>query len=418
MISEPPLETQPLSAREQRRIERFVVLLGKTMHEYGTPSHRLERILISTIRQLGMDGDFLSSPTTLTFVFWQPGSDDQSSHISRVMPGGLDLNRLAQTHDLAEKVLAGDATIEQGFDELRAIKHAKEPYAVWLQFIAWGVTSAGFAALCGTAELDIIASMFAGWLVFLLIKLVACCKFGEELLEPFSAMLIGFLASAAVASGIDLNVPAVVLSGVIAFVPGLSLTIGLRELAARELLSGTGRIMDSIMMMVKLYYGSVIGLSIGHLLWEMEPHTAGVPIADWTHYIDVLLLTISLLIIFRVRREDAVWGLLAGFIAYGGAQLGGLYLDQELAGLVGALAVGVYANLYSRIRNTPTQIVLLPGIVLLVPGSKAYMGLDSMVTGQAFLANTYSGSQILMAFMAIVAGLMFANLIVPPIPRG
>lgn len=410
--------TDALSEEQQRRIERFVVLLGKTMHEYGTPSHRLERMLVSTTRQLGMEGNFLSAPTSLTFVFWRPGSDEQSNHISRVMPGGLDLNRLAQTHDLAEKVLASEVTIAEGFDQLHAIKHAAEPYPVWLQFIAWGVTSAGFAALCGTAEPDIIASLLAGWLAFLLTSLVGYYEIGEELLEPFTALLIGFLASAAVASGFDLNVPAVVLSGVIAFVPGLSLTIGLRELAARELLSGTGRIMDSIMMMFKLYYGGVIGLSIGHLIWQMEPHISGAAIADWTHYIDVLLLSVSLLVIFKVRAEDAVWGLLAGFIAYGCAQLGGLYLDIELAGLVGALAVGVYANIYSRIRNTPTQIVLLPGIVLLVPGSKAYMGLDSMVTGQAFLSNTYSGAQILMAFMAIVAGLMFANLIVPPISRG
>jgi len=407
-----------MTEEEQRHIKRFIVLLGETMHQYGTPSHRLERTLISTTHQLGMEGHFLAAPTALTFVFWMPGSEDQSTHIVRVLPGDLDLNRLAQTHDLAEEVLTGALGLAEGLEQLLAIRRSPELYPVWLQFMAWGATSAAFAALCGTERPDIIASLFAGWLAFSLTWLVNRYQYGEELLEPFSAMVIGLIASAFVAAGYRLNVPAVVLSGVIAFVPGLSLTIGLRELAARELLSGTGRIMDSLMVMLKLYFGSSIGLSMSHLLWEIAPYKAALPVTDWTLYLQVFILTGSLLVIFKVRRSDIIWGVLAGFIAYGGTQASGLYLEPEFAGMLGALAVGVYANLYSRIKNTPTQIVLLPGIVLLVPGSKAYMGLDSMVTGQTFLANTYNSSEILMAFMAIIAGLMFANVIVPPKLRG
>ena len=84
---------------------------------------------------------------------------------------------------------------------------------------------------------------------------------------------------------------------------------------------------------------------------------------------------------------------------------------------MGALVVGVYANLYSLIRNVPSHLLLLPGLVLLVPGSKVYVGLNSLVSGENILMNSTTGVQVLLTFMAIVAGLMFANAIVPPKKR-
>ena len=96
------------------------------------------------------------------------------------------------------------------------------------------------------------------------------------------------------------------------------------------------------------------------------------------------------------------------------ATLGATVFEPSLAGLIGAFVVGIYANAYSVLKNRPTSIVLLPGIVLLVPGSKIYIGLNNFVTGESIIANTVDGAQVLLAFMAIVAGLMFANMVLPP----
>ena len=69
-----------------KRIKRFIIRLGKTMHEYGTSSYRLELMLTETTHLLGLNGTFLVTPTTMNFVFWEDGSEDESIHIARVAP--------------------------------------------------------------------------------------------------------------------------------------------------------------------------------------------------------------------------------------------------------------------------------------------------------------------------------------------
>ena len=68
------------------------------MHEYGTSSYRLERLLTETTHLLGLNGTFLITPTSMNFIFWEDDSEGETSYIARVAPGGIDLNRLSLTH--------------------------------------------------------------------------------------------------------------------------------------------------------------------------------------------------------------------------------------------------------------------------------------------------------------------------------
>jgi uncharacterized membrane protein YjjP (DUF1212 family) len=408
------LSAAELTPEQAANVRRFIIKLGKTMHEYGTPSHHLERLLIDTTNLLGLQGTFMATPTAINFAFWRHGSDQEVTHLARVEPNDIDLNRLSQTHDLAEKVIQQQISLEEGIAELHHIRHAPDPYPQWLNCIMWGLSSAGFAALCSTGFTDIIVSLFAGLLVFALILITQKYPRYQESLEPASAFFIALISSGLASLGFNVNLPVVILSGIIIFIPGLSMTLGLRELAARQLVSGTARVMDATMMMFKLFFGAVFGLALGNLLWEITPHTAVPSLSIWVNYIAVVVLTCTLLVLFKVRAKDLFWSFLAGVIAYSGTMLGNRYFGVDLGSFFGAMVVGIYANAYARINNTPSHVVLLTGVVLLVPGSKAYMELSSVVIGQEILSNSLSGAQVFLSFISIVAGLIFANAVIPP----
>lgn len=399
---------------ELMQLRRFIIQLGTSLHAYGAPSHRLENLLQETTDALGVEGIFLVTPTTMHFLFREKDADEEFSHIERVQPNALDLGRLAQAHQLVDDVLARRVTLAQGLAALAQIRVKADPYPRWLVGLAWGVLSASFATVCGASWQDVLAATCAGFFVYGLVLLSERSTRLQEMIEPLAAFLVAFLSSVAAALGTGINVPIVILSGIIAFIPGLVLTIGLRELAARHLLSGTARIMDAGMMIFKLYFGAVFGIALAGLWWAVPIVPLNSAATLWTTYAAVFGLSISLLIIFKISPRDASWALLSGVIAYVSATWGAHLFGASLGGLVGALVVGIYANAYSLIKNRPTATVLLPGLVLLVPGSKIYIGLNNLVTGEAMMANTVSGAQIFLAFMAIVAGLMFANLILPP----
>jgi len=207
--------------------------------------------------------------------------------------------------------------------------------------------------------------------------------------------------------------PLVILSAIIAFIPGLSLTLGLAELSARHLMSGTARIMDAVMMLFKLYFGAVLGMALGKLFWgEVEYITPNI-MPDWTAWAAVTTLSISLVILFRVRKKDAPWGIISGYVAYGASIIGAAYLGPALGAFVGAFVLGIYGNLFSRIMKLPSSIVKLLGLVVLVPGSKVYIGLNSAISGVDMLNTSNIGSQAFLIFMSLVAGLIFANVALP-----
>lgn len=100
-------------------------------------------------------------------------------------------------------------------------------------------------------------------------------------------------------------------------------------------------------------------------------------------------------------------------MAFGASIIGAEYLGVALGAFVGAFALGIYSNIFSRIMNLPSSVVKLLGLVVLVPGSKVYIGLNHAVSGQTILNATDIGSQAFLIFMSLIAGLIFANVALP-----
>jgi uncharacterized membrane protein YjjB (DUF3815 family) len=49
----------------------------------------------------------------------------------------------------------------------------------------------------------------------------------------------------------------------------------------------------------------------------------------------------------------------------------------------------------------------------LVPGSKTYIGLNSLISGQQFIKADHIGQETFIILMSLVAGLIFANVVMP-----
>ena len=118
--------------------------------------------------------------------------------------------------------------------------------------------------------------------------------------------------------------------------------------------------------------------------------------------------------VFKARLVDAPWGVASGVLAYGVSTLVTNAWGATLGAFLGAFVVGVYANLFARYRNAPAALVTLPGIVVLVPGSKVYVGLDNAISSKQIVDVDHIGVQTFLLFMSLIAGLVFASAVVQP----
>ncbi|RLV59102.1 threonine/serine exporter family protein [Parashewanella curva] len=403
-----------MNDHEFRIKRKFIIKLGKALHKFGTPAYRLEAHLTKVSRSLGLEGNFVISPTSMTFVLHHH-DEHEYNHLARVKPGELDLGSLARTDELVDELISGQRNLDEALDRLDEIADKPNPYGTALTWLAFTVSAAAFAMLMNTSWNDVFWSGALGFIVFAFVLIAERSRKMAEMLEPLSTLFGGFvMCGVAALFDSSINIPVVILSGVIAFVPGLALTIGLAELASRDLISGTARIMDALMLLFKLYFGAFLGLAIGHAVFGTVTPTQSMPLPTGSVWTAVPLLSICLAIMFKARPKDAPWGVLAGIIAFSFAILGGKYIGDSIGIFFGAMAVGIYSNLFARWMKAPASIALLQGIVILVPGSKTYIGLNSLIAGETMLNQSHIGTQVFLIFMSLIAGLIFANVVVSP----
>lgn len=391
----------------------FVIKLGMALHKFGIQAFRLEAELTGISELLGLEGSFLATPTSLTFVLWSPDKENEHTHVVRVQPGNIDLGKLADVNQVVQDLKNETLTVVQAYIRLNEIENCSGLYSNSITLIAFGASSAGFAMMIGLDWFNIAWASALGVVCYLLVFFAGYSQRLSTVLEPLTSVVNGILAMGINHLDPGLNVPLVILSSIIIFIPGLSITLGLSELAARELMSGTARVMDAVMLLFKLYFGAVLGLAIGSLIWgkTFVPVVTAMPF--WSKWLGVLLLSSTLGVVFNVRTKDIGWAIFSGLLAYVATLMGSFVLGSAMGNFIGAFAVGVYGNLYALFLKSPASVVLLTGIVVLVPGSKTYMGLDNVIA-DSIATQPNIGSETFLIFMSLVAGLIFANIVISP----
>lgn len=403
---------------DYRSKARFVVKLGIALHECGATSQRVERHLINVTRQLGFHGSFLISPTTFTCAFWQHDELNQFIHVERVQPADHNLGLLWEIDRLMERITRGELHLDAAIDELHRLRSAPSNYSATLHGIAWTLIGASFAALLSSNTWDILVAALLSGLIFLLARRNAShARWGPvlPLLAPFFS---GILASFISRAGIPINIPFVILSSIVIFIPGLALTVAMTEISSRDLISGTSRLVDAVMQLLKLFFGSISGMAVAAAITTHLPFSPAQgldlpPLSDLKTWPAVVGLSLGIGVAFNIPTHKLAIGLISAIIAFSVAGWGASTFGMFAGIFLGALAVGLYANLFSRITSSPSSIPMMQGIVLLVPGSRTYMILSEWVSGNAILPGTTSGHQALMTFLCLLAGLIISNALLP-----
>jgi uncharacterized membrane protein YjjB (DUF3815 family) len=116
--------------------------------------------------------------------------------------------------------------------------------------------------------------------------------------------------------------------------------------------------------------------------------------------------------LFRAHRRDYPVVMLAAASGYLIARFGGLAWGNPAGVFLAALATSALGNAYARWVQRPGALVRVPGIIMLVPGSIALRGVIDAVQQQDIVAGSTSAMAAINTLMALIAGLMFGNLLV------
>ena len=407
----------PPDQSDYRQRIRFIIKLGRALHECGSTSERIEQHLGNVTQMLGFHGSFLVSPTTFTCAFWQEDELDQFVHIERIQPSGYNLGRLWEIDRLVENIELGKTSFSDGIDQLDHICQSPPCYSFLVDTFSWFLIGACFATLVSDNPFDAIVAALLSVLIFFIVHQSSSKPAWTPVTTIVSALIAGLISSFIYTAGLPINPPLVTLSAIIIFIPGLALTVSLTEISAGHLISGCSRLVDALMTLFKLFFGAVSGIALTHFFFSSSPslfpHISELSVMPpWRIYPALLGLAIALAIALNVPRQRIGWVILAIAISFSSATLGESHFGTFAGVFLGALSAGIFANLFSRITRGPGSIINTCGIIVLVPGSKVYSILNQWVSGETILPGQ-SGSTALMVFVSLTAGLLFANAFLP-----
>jgi uncharacterized membrane protein YjjP (DUF1212 family) len=400
----------PADPNEQDAIG-FILRLGKALHSYGYAAHRLEQVLDQATRRLALQGQFFSTPTSI-FASFGP-QEDQRTFLIRVEPGGVDLGRLATLDAVTIQVLHGGLSPAQGSIEIDRILESRDPYGQTVTTLAFGLASAAASRFLGGGLREIVVSCGIGLVIGVLA--LASGKLSQlgRVFEPVAAFAASLLA-ASVGHWIGpFSVYNATLAGLIVLVPGFTLTVAMTELSTRHLVSGTARLTGAFVLFLTIAFGVALGSRISAELVGAPLIAEIVPLPGWTELVALMAAPLAFTVLLRAQPKDAVWIVLAGIVAVIGGRVGARTLGLELGVFVGALLVGTASNLYARFVNRPATVTLVPGVLLLVPGSFGFRSLASLMDREVVLGVETAFRMILMA-VALVAGILVSNIVAPP----
>jgi len=205
----------------------------------------------------------------------------------------------------------------------------------------------------------------------------------------------------------------VIIASLIVLMPGLTLTTAVRELSSQHLISGTARMMGAVATLLKLTFGTLAATQLCALLGIVPPAVAEEPLPMWTQWTAVLTAAFAFAVLFRAPKRYVPVVVASVVLAYACTQVGDALNAPTFGVFLGSLVIGAASNLFARIANRPGALVREPGIILLVPGSVGFRSLSFVLERDVGLGLDTAVTLVTL-LVAIVAGLLFGDLLIPP----
>jgi len=244
-------------------------LAGVIILENGGETYRAEETAIRICEAGGCSNpDVLALPTGIFISLAPPDESDNSlSHataVTRIKNRSTDLLKVQKANSIARLYTSGKISLEELYKGLRDIaQNGRRKLLVTA--IGSAVASAAFSALFGGNLFDCAVALFCGFFVDLIASL-----FERSKIYHFAISFIGGLLITVSALGFTSlfhmgSIDKIIVGAMTPLLPGLSLTNAIRDTVMGDIVSGTSRLTEALLIAISLAgsVGSVLAIYIG-----------------------------------------------------------------------------------------------------------------------------------------------------------
>lgn len=387
----------------------FILLAAKSLHENGLPTHRVEDFIQKLCATIQLQADFFTTPGSIFASIEQEGVK-QPFMVKVSQEGDLNLEKIDAIQEVCKQVGEQRIDFKVGIQQLNELNKMQSRYADWLMILFFGLSTGSAACVFGGNLPEILCALFIGLgigsfnallryfprfgKVFVLISAIwACC-----IAAFFEHFYIGFQRDVSTVCGL------------IILIPGFSFTVSITEMVNNHLIAGLTRFTNAFITFAMIAIGIAVGMKcMGHItLPSPTQHISD--LVSWGKWVALFFVPLGFMVLFKAKQRDFIWILLACWCSYFSYVFGRTIFSEPVAVFVASLLLGVVSNLFSRIKKRNSSLLLVPGMILLVPGSLGFFSISHLVNSDV-VAGIQTALSMLTTAMALVFGIIFSNII-------
>ncbi|PFH52842.1 hypothetical protein AMATHDRAFT_189031 [Amanita thiersii Skay4041] len=258
-----------LSPMEHR--QEFLLKLARALMTFGAPSHRIESQLVAAARILEVESEFIHLPGVMICSFGDQDQDRSETHFVKCN-GRLSLGALHKVHLIYRSVVHDETSAEKAAEHLETLLTAPPLYGkLFRSLLAFSLS----ALICPLAFGGSFADMWiAGASGFVLSVLQLCIASRNAIygnvFEITIAILISFMSRGL--SSIRSRIfcyTAISSAGIVGILPGYLILSSSLELASKNIVCGSVRMVYALIYTLFLGFGLQIGSDF-YLLLDPE----------------------------------------------------------------------------------------------------------------------------------------------------
>ena len=303
-------------------------------------------------------------------------------------------------------------TLDEGIKYLDELDEADLSMSSYFIVLAFMVTSIGIVTLFGGTWGDFFCAAIVG----LIIGVFSLPNYYFNQIQVFEAVIAFVATFSSTFLGnlsYDINPSIISLGALIILMPGLNITLAIAEIVTNNLTSGSSRLMGALMALIKITSGAYVGSYLANYLNFGGHFFSFSPLPKWLIFFTLPVAALSSTVLFKADKKDAPWIMLAGICGFCSSKFGAYIAGPEIGALTGGIFMGAGSNIFARLRQMPSSIFQIPGIILMVPGSVGYRSINALMSNQAVDGFNTAFTMVLIAF-SLVTGLFIGNTLVKP----
>ena len=409
-------EPEKIKPSDQKIRVNALLALGSALQVVGQPAYRIESLMRDVSKRLGLTTHVFSLPTGIFVSIVDEAGPH--THLLRIRGEGAHLERLTKLIKVADRLIHWEIGSHEAATEIAEIMKEPPRWGRVAVVSAYVLSAAAFSIFFRGGSAELLVAVAVGLVTGFLAIALAKTRATSRLFELTAAAAAALISETAVTflGPVEEWIP--LASGLIILLPGISLVDSVDELGNGHLAAGGARMAGVGVAFLSIAFGAIIGSQVAGLLDRYSPEHTSAPLPQWILIPAMLAIALGSTIRFRGSLRNVGTSMVGSMVALFGSRAAIAQFEIPGGPFLAAMVLGMVANTFARYFRRPPELISLPGIALLVPGSIGIKSLGAFLgeDPQSGLAHTF---QMFMVAMALASGLLISNWIIrdrPPLP--